>query len=277
MSNPTVLAALQRAGYTADDNFVRFVAGLSQAEAGGKATDVKGKVIKGPKTRSGEQAAGPLQIMPGTFAEVNAKSFGGKLDINNNDDLALAGVTYARQMFDRANGNIFNAAKMYHGGPGAMGKNPRDTGTGLLNNDYAAKVAKAADAPLPKQEAKPPSDIRVAAVATELANGLAPGSLAQTFDPPPRETFSPAATGQDPMSWHKMLQQRTGAAQPVQVAGGDFQTWVDQAAPEIQDAAVSHQDAMLANAFGGDAAMPRYDTTKLPGVVDRYLERILSG
>lgn len=275
--NPTVAAALKASGYDADPKFTKFIGALSQVEAGGRESD-KGKVIKGPKTRSGEQAAGPLQIMPGTFAEMNQR-LGGKLDIANNADLSRAGIEYAKLMYDRAGGNLFNAAKMYHGGPGAIGKNPKDTGTGLANNDYAAKTVRLAEGKAPSETPKRPkpasSDTRLAAAATELAFNLPSGSLVDVVAPAPAP--EPARnTGADTMNWSQALASRLGSVEtPALDAEGD--NWMDSPVlSQVQTAAAANQDVMLASIFpSGDNTVSRQDVSGIPSTVDRYLDRML--
>ena len=61
-------------------------------------------------------ARGALQIMPATFEEMSR----GELDMDNELDLARAGVRYARESFEAAGGDPRLAAARYFGGPGGM-------------------------------------------------------------------------------------------------------------------------------------------------------------
>lgn len=61
-------------------------------------------------------ARGALQIMPATFEEMSR----GELDMDNELDLARAGIRYAKESFEAAGGDPRLAAARYFGGPGGM-------------------------------------------------------------------------------------------------------------------------------------------------------------
>lgn len=61
-------------------------------------------------------ARGALQIMPATFDEMSR----GELDMDNELDLARAGIRYAKESFEAAGGDPRLAAARYFGGPGGM-------------------------------------------------------------------------------------------------------------------------------------------------------------
>lgn len=62
-------------------------------------------------------ASGPLQVIRGTFDEVNQRDYGGALDWNSNRDKARAGARYYKSQLDKYGGDRATALAAYFVGP----------------------------------------------------------------------------------------------------------------------------------------------------------------
>jgi len=91
-------------------------------------------------------ARGPMQVMPGTFYQM----MGPNADINDETQLAIAGIKYLKQGLNATGGNLSDAAKFYHSGPAFKQKieqnpdlaDPLGTRTVDYANDVVARAQK---------------------------------------------------------------------------------------------------------------------------------------
>ena len=112
---PLLEAALGRVG-SSNPMLRNFVYALGAQESGFNPNAV------GPKTSSGENALGILQVMPKTFLGLQ-KQFPGLLkDMNSPEDRAVAGVLYAQEALKFAKDDPRIAGAYYYGGPGGAQK-----------------------------------------------------------------------------------------------------------------------------------------------------------
>lgn len=272
---------LARAGIT-DPALASFIRdGLWPTEGGGRETAADGGIIYGPKTRSGERAMGPLQIMPGTFNDV-ARQTGLKLDPKNNDDLALAGIKYAQQVWDKTGGDPYNAARAYQGGLGILKKSDQISDGNLTNKQYAEKVVAGMGGQTPGRAPTDPTqgiaDLSPVAVAgMEINLGLPSGSLlgAQQQAIAQRDQQKDWASALAGLA--QKLPTRTDPTGNDDVLS-DIARQQQQAEQldALQEQARRAQDSTLARALGGDEALAQNDRLALPGAVDRYLDRVLT-
>lgn len=92
------------------------------------------KDVLGVKTQKWGRARGPLQIIEAKFNEVNQKWYGGSLDWDNVDNVALAGLTLLNSIYTKHNGDLALTLNEYHSGTPNPGKGSND---GLMNtSDY---------------------------------------------------------------------------------------------------------------------------------------------
>ncbi len=98
-------------------------------------------------------ASGPLQVIRGTFDELNQNDFGGALDWNSNRDKARAGARYYRQQLDKYGGDRATALGAYFVGPakadellrsggkeGLMGYSVPGQGRPITVGEYVSKT-----------------------------------------------------------------------------------------------------------------------------------------
>jgi len=92
-------------------------------------------------------AVGGMQILPGTFRDVADDGW----DINNKEHNLRAGIRYAKQGYDQADGDLTLAGAYYYGGPGGLEKarrgiavsdprNPNAPNTLQYGREVAARV-----------------------------------------------------------------------------------------------------------------------------------------
>jgi len=93
-------------------------------------------------------AQGPMQVMPGTFTEMADENW------DSNDPMAQtrAGVRYALQGLDAADGDAQRAGQYYYGGPSALDNpnrsnpdSPSDPTTGEYGNSIVQRIAEQAN------------------------------------------------------------------------------------------------------------------------------------
>lgn len=101
------------AAANSDPNFVALAVGVLKSESSA------GNPNKpGPKTRSGEQARGPMQVMPGTFGQYRPKNG----VISNPDHVVAAGVNYLAYLWNKYDGDPEKTAAAYNFGDGNIDK-----------------------------------------------------------------------------------------------------------------------------------------------------------
>ncbi|MBK1842443.1 transglycosylase SLT domain-containing protein [Azospirillum sp. YIM B02556] len=120
------------AKYGVDPDFVRRI---MQQESGGRTHDRFGNPLT-----SSAGAIGPMQVMPGTYAEM-ARRYGIKGGITDPDANIEAGVAYLSEQMKRF-GNEAAAAAAYNAGPGRVQQNI-DSGKALPSEtkNYVASIA----------------------------------------------------------------------------------------------------------------------------------------
>lgn len=98
-------------------------------------------------------ASGPLQVIRGTFDEVNQSDYGGTLDWNSNRDKARAGARYYKRQLDKYGGDRATALGAYFVGPakadellqsggkeGLMGYSVPGQGRPITVGEYVSKT-----------------------------------------------------------------------------------------------------------------------------------------
>lgn len=98
-------------------------------------------------------ASGPLQVIRGTFDEVNQSDYGGALDWNSNRDKARAGARYYKRQLDKYGGDRATALGAYFVGPakadellqsggkeGLMGYSVPGQGRPITVGEYVSKT-----------------------------------------------------------------------------------------------------------------------------------------
>ena len=112
--------------------------GLAQKESSLNPS-AKGPVITDSNSmHKGDQAQGLLQIMPKTAPEVGYSAEQIKSDPKA---AAKAGVRYFLKNLKKFNGDLNKATEAHLTGPGGVGKNRTDSGTGLKASDYVSQVS----------------------------------------------------------------------------------------------------------------------------------------
>lgn len=228
-------------------------------------------VLEG-KRKSSAGAVGIAQFMPATAAGLGVNP----LDIPQAVDGAAKYMSQLTQQF----GSEDVARLAYNWGPGNIrrwirngadpAKLPAET------RQYPEFVAQAAgQQPLPpgvtpstagagRGSVNPDREAMLAA-AQEIAAGLPPGGASAPAALPTGGDSTAAAAGGD---WRAALP--TGGGQGMAAAPGvDF-------AELLQDRVAEQQNAMLAGVFAGTEAAAPVDTQRIPGAVDRYLDKLLA-
>ena len=200
-------------------------------------------------------AVGPMQVMPGTFAEL-ARRYGLPGDVGDERSNVIAGALYLRELIDRFNGDVRAAVAAYNAGPGRVegvagnfDRLPRET------RDYLARF-------------EPQWVVTQSPVTGPLNRGLITAPAAPTATLPPTVVTAPAP-GVSPTSTESALDRA------LRLASGDLPAFAPGSSIEAQQAGLARGLREIEEAMRG-VAQGSVEWDRLSEGARRFREQIAS-